>query len=216
MSETEANRAYRLLRQEIIRTELPPGSAIVESELCPRLGIGRTPVRDALQRLSHDGLVEIWPRRGTFVTQVTLSDLQQIFEVRVGLEQLVAELATLRHGPNHLRRLQLLARKSESLTGAESDVELDQSFHDLLLEMTGNSYLQRAYRQMADSSLRLLYMTRCGMEAPDIQRRTLRLASAALDRGDRLALATILVQHVREFRDRVAAAVFATSERDAR
>src|SRR3989304_11176 len=93
---TEARVAHRELRGMILRTELRPGAALNEGDLIRRIGIGRTPLRDALHLLAHEGLVDILPRRGTFVSQVTLSDLQQIFDVRSGIEDIVASAAAAR------------------------------------------------------------------------------------------------------------------------
>ena len=134
-----------------------------------RLGVGRTPLRDALHTLAHEGLVEIIPRRGTFVSQVTLSDLQQIFDVRSGIEAIVAQLAVSRVEDSHLEPLQNLVERAKRTEGPESDVGLDSEFHNLLLEIANNRYLSEMYRPLADASVRLLYLTRCGMERPEEQ-----------------------------------------------
>ena len=79
------------------------------------LSVGRTPLRDALHHLAHEGLVEILPRRGTFVTEVTLSDLQQVFEVRSGLEDIVARLAVERCTPEDLEAVAELRARGADL-----------------------------------------------------------------------------------------------------
>src|SRR5688500_19977059 len=109
--ETEATQAYRQLRDLIIRTKLRPGAPLVAADLMQRLSVGRTPLRDALHHLDHEGLVEILPRRGTFVTEVTLSDLQQVFEVRSGLEDIVARLAVARCTPDDLVQVEELCSR---------------------------------------------------------------------------------------------------------
>ena len=95
-----AERAYVDLREEIIGVRLPPGTLLREDELMARLGVGRTPVREAVQRLQRDGFVTVIPRRGTLVSEISITDLAAIYEVRKQLEswasRLAAERATAR------------------------------------------------------------------------------------------------------------------------
>ena len=83
---------------------LPPGTVLREDELMKDLSIGRTPLREAVKRLALENLVEVQPRRGTFVTAVEAADIQNITEVRAELEGYAAELAALRLDPRHARR----------------------------------------------------------------------------------------------------------------
>ena len=91
-----ADQAYYAIRELIVSLELAPGSAIKEPELTARLGIGRTPVREALRRLAQERLVEVYPRRGMFVTTVDVRDLARLCEVRAVLEPEAARLAAER------------------------------------------------------------------------------------------------------------------------
>src|SRR6266568_8196335 len=91
-----ADKAYHELRGLIVSLELAPGAVIDERELIERLGIGRTPVREALRRLAHDQLVEVYPRRGMFVTGVDVRELARLSEVREVLEPEAARLAAER------------------------------------------------------------------------------------------------------------------------
>jgi DNA-binding GntR family transcriptional regulator len=211
--ETEAAVAYRQLRDRILRAQLRPGAPLIEGELLKLLGVGRTPLRDALHQLDHEGLVEIMPRRGTFVTQVTLRDLQQIFEVRSGLEDIVARLAVERCTPADLAEFAQLRDRACGEQGSnESDVALDAQLHALLLRIGQNHLLEELYRRVADASLRLLYLTRCGMESRAEQCATLTAAHAALGQRDANALAETMRAHVRAFRDRVARSLFSAAD----
>ena len=80
------DRVYRTLRDEIVFLELPPGAPVREVDVAKRLGVGRTPVREALQRLAMNYLVELLPGRGAFVAPISLPDLVKITEIRVNLE----------------------------------------------------------------------------------------------------------------------------------
>src|SRR5882757_1831074 len=91
-----AEKAYHAIRNLIVSLQLAPGAVIDERELMEGLGIGRTPVREALRRLAHEGLVEVYPRRGMFVTGVDVRELARLSEVRAVLEPEAARLAATR------------------------------------------------------------------------------------------------------------------------
>lgn len=83
-----AERAYRALRDRLVMLEIRPGAPVHEEQLAQSLGVGRTPVREALKRLQHERLITTYPRRGTFATEVNITDLAHISEVRLELEPL--------------------------------------------------------------------------------------------------------------------------------
>src|ERR1700712_312351 len=91
-----ADKAYQAIRELIVSLELAPGALIEEPELMERLGIGGTPVRGAPRRLAHERLVEVYPRRGMFVTGVDVRELARLSEVRAVLEPEAARLAAQR------------------------------------------------------------------------------------------------------------------------
>jgi DNA-binding GntR family transcriptional regulator len=101
---TAADLAYAAIRDLILRTELRPGQVLSEAAMSERLQIGRTPLRDALRLLSHDGLVVIEPRRGTMVAPLTVSDLDAIFEARIAIESTIADAAIARASAQENRR----------------------------------------------------------------------------------------------------------------
>ena len=91
MAPTATERVYRVIREKIIRLELPPGELLVESKLAEQLGTGRTPVREALKMLACENLVLIVPQRGIYVAEITLTDLQEIAELRRRHKARIAE-----------------------------------------------------------------------------------------------------------------------------
>lgn len=91
---TQTERAYSLLRDEIVRWELEPGQPIAEVEAAMRLGVSRTPVREALRRLSSEHLVRIIPGRGAFVTSLSIPDVVELFQMREALECYAVRLAS--------------------------------------------------------------------------------------------------------------------------
>ena len=82
-----ADLAYQEIQELLVRLAIRPGAPINEEDLCLRLGLGRTPVREALKRLEHERLVVAYPRRGTFATEINVTDLTHIFEVRAVIER---------------------------------------------------------------------------------------------------------------------------------
>jgi DNA-binding GntR family transcriptional regulator len=209
---TEAMRAYGQLREMIIRTDLAPGAAVCEADLMQRLGVGRTPLRDALHRLAHDGLVEILPRRGTFVTELTVRDLQHVFELCWTLQDLLARLAVERCTSAALAELdRLIALQANVPAEQGATNELDRELHELLLRIARNDYLTATYRRCRDTSARLRYLTRCGRESHADQRRFMLAVAEALEHGDAARLCEVLRDHLRAFRDRVASSIFAAA-----
>lgn len=150
--------AYIQIRELIATGALLPGAAISERGLSDTLGIGRTPVREAIKSLAHDGLLEIVPMRGTFVRQMSVDDMREIHETRLALEGMAAYLAAGRGVTEELRRT------ATELTGLMDsdplDVDLAQKigwrFHDEMFNAANNQRLSRLYQDLrAQSGLML-------------------------------------------------------------
>lgn len=116
--------AYYLLRDQIVTLRLPPGRLVNERELMAETGFGRTPIREALQRLADDGLVEVYPRRGIYVGPIDVGDLGAISEIRVELEGLVARLAAERASEEDRARLRSLIGELEVASGEQDERHL--------------------------------------------------------------------------------------------
>jgi DNA-binding GntR family transcriptional regulator len=124
------------------------------------LGIGRTPIREALQRLALENLVVIFSRRGTMVADLNLSDLQKISEVRLELETFAAHLASERALPEHMVALEELLLAKEEISDSDDHhalIELDQNFHQLIAEAAANEFLASELRRLYDHVIRLWY-----------------------------------------------------------
>lgn len=129
---TIAQQAYLQLKERVVSLALPPGSTIHEADLQQELGIGRTPLRDALQRLAHDGMLRIYPRRAIVVAKLGLSEIRQLFEARLALEPAAAALAAQRITPAQieaLRGLDVELRHSRQRPDAAQFLRTDQIFH---------------------------------------------------------------------------------------
>ena len=156
-----ADRAYLHLREEIIRVELAPGTLLREDELTHRVGVGRTPVREAVQRLHRDGFVTIIPRRGTLVSEINITDLAAIYEVRARLESWAAGLAAERAGDADRAAAEQLMQELDALTpddGHEALLALDRRIHRFAYRCTRNAFFAETLDQYHNLSLRILYV----------------------------------------------------------
>lgn len=150
-----AEKAYEAIYQSIRQGVILPGARLVERQLCNELAISRTPVREALRRLTAEGLVENRPRRGVVVSQLSDADLAEVFEVGVGLESTVAGVAARKSGRVAqlvLRRLLTNMREvlAQEPIDAASYASLDHAFHMAIAESTGNSRLVTMLRSTCD------------------------------------------------------------------
>lgn len=146
-----AERAYQELKGSILSFRLEPGNRLSVLELSERMGLSRSPVREAVQRLIHDGLATHVPYRGAEVSRVDLDDLRQLYVVREQLEGLAARLATEMLDAERMERLErILDQHAEVLetsiepdgaSGEQTHVELDMEFHRLTREAADNAHL---------------------------------------------------------------------------
>jgi DNA-binding GntR family transcriptional regulator len=154
-----SQQAYEHIRRKIISTELAPGSIIDEVTLQADLDMGRTPIREALQRLSLEKLVTILPRRGMFVTEIGITDLQRLFEIRYELEGMAARLAAQRGTPAQFDRMEAILRHlPPSAADAELLIAIDEASHHLIYE-AANKFLRDTLTTLYAQSLRLWYFT---------------------------------------------------------
>lgn len=158
-----SEKAYYLLRDRLITLELPPGATIDERVLQDELGMGRTPIREALRRLADARLVRVVPRRGMFASHVDLRDLRAISEVRVHLEGHAARLAAQRAGADDLAAAAVLL--DDLATGEPSAdvrdlIRLDQRVHRLVHRATHNEFLIATLEEYFVHSLRLWFLVR--------------------------------------------------------
>lgn len=156
-----AEKAYYLIRDRIICLALPPGVAVSERDLMAELQLGRTPIREALQRLADERLVEVVPRRGMFVTHIDIRDLGAIAEVRTEIEGHAARLAALRATPQQREEAGLLLAQLEARHATADSTELmrfDQRIHRHVHRCSANPYLAATLEEYFVLSLRLWFL----------------------------------------------------------
>ena len=157
---TLTDRAYTELEELIVTLQLPPGSAVSEGMLSKRLRIGRTPIREALQRLARERLVTILPRRGIVVTEINVKTQLRLLEVRREVERVVARSAARRATEAERARMSELARRFVQCARANDEtgfMRTDRAFNELCLEAAKNEFAAGAMRLMQSLSRRFWY-----------------------------------------------------------
>jgi len=150
-NESQAARAYRLLELRIVALDLKPGQAITESELCDYLDLGRTPVREALQRLAQEWLIKVLPRRGMIVSEVDLQCQMRLIEARRAMEGSLMRIATRKASKNERAQFRTLAegfRQAASKADELALGETDAAFNQLVFAVSGNEFLVSALQRM--------------------------------------------------------------------
>src|SRR5919198_3386009 len=154
-----ADRAYVELRDQIVTLAIPPGAPINEESLGRELRLGRTPLREAIKRLALENLVAVYPRRGTFVTEINITDLAHISDVRGQLEGHAAYRAAERLTPAQRNELDTLVAEIEAAAGgAQQLMELDARIHRFIYRCAGNPYLRDTLERYLNLSLRIWYL----------------------------------------------------------
>ena len=159
--ETLTEKAYNRLEEMIVTLSLAPGAALSEQALSAMLGIGRTPIREALQRLGHEGLVRVLPRKAIIVTDTDPNRQLLVLEVRRELERLLARASAERATPAERQRFQVIAEGMEAAARTSDDIaflRLDRELNALLAHAAHNEYASRSMRFLNGHSRRFWYL----------------------------------------------------------
>lgn len=142
---SQKEEAYAAIKQKILTGKVKPGEWLAESTEAEALGIGRTPVREALIELEHEGLVKVIPRKGVVVVPITVEDIRDVYEMREVLDCLAVRLAIERGvSDDELNSFEDLFEElleHPDYEPAENLLEADRAFHDLILRCSGNRWL---------------------------------------------------------------------------
>ena len=160
-AETLTERAYRALEEEIVTLRLKPSQVLSEQMLSATFKIGRTPVREALQRLAREGLVAILPRKGILVSDINPRNQLLVLEVRRELERLLSRAGAERATNEQREQLQDIARGMGRASKANDDIafmRLDRELNRLMIEAGHNDYAARSMKLLQGLSRRFLYM----------------------------------------------------------
>jgi DNA-binding GntR family transcriptional regulator len=199
---TDTQRAYELLKDKIVTTQMPPGAVIREGDLMAELGLGRTPIREALKLLEAQHLVSVSPRRGMFVAPINIADLGEIEELRSVLDPLCVRLAAGRIVPAEVASLAEIIQHAHAVE-ASGDVPrllaLDRRFHRVLAVATRNELLQSQLEMLYDLSMRIWYFYLGQVDPEDLAFDALVEVIEALAAGDAARAENAMCHHIQHF-----------------
>ena len=199
---------FQTLRQAILRGELKPGERLMEIHLAQKLGVSRTPVREAIHKLELEGLALMIPRKGAVVAEITLRDLEEVLEVRMALEELAVRSACRRINKEQLKELWNLTVEFKQALSSGADVsvyaEADVAFHDAIYAATGNSRLVQMLSNLREQMYRyrMEYLKDRGAHSKLAKEHEEILA--ALEKRDEAAAVSIMRQHVEQQKEHIA------------
>ncbi|MFT7648582.1 MAG: DNA-binding GntR family transcriptional regulator [Candidatus Poriferisodalaceae bacterium] len=205
------DQAYLRLRELIVHLDFAPGDVLREDDLKERLGLGRTPIREALQRLEREHFVTVIPRRGMFVAGVDVSELSMLFETRAVLEPYAARLAALRGTAEQWDQM-AAALETLAVDGpidAVAHLATDRVCHEIMWRASGNHFLLDTLDMLYAQSDRLwhMYLADVAFMAEAVDEH--RIILEALRSGDGDHAAKLVEEHVQSFDSQVRAAVSA-------
>ncbi|HJB06403.1 MAG TPA: GntR family transcriptional regulator [Candidatus Enterocloster faecavium] len=186
---------YQDLKEKLIHCTYPPGSMLNEVQLASQYGLSRTPIREAINRLEMDGYVKVIPKKGIYVTDVSLNDVLQIFQTRLEIEPI-----TLRLAIPYLNRDELMffqkRFESEDLN-LEDAFRLDTAMHLFFVEHCGNAYLIEMMRKLFDDNTKAVIATgQNSAKIHDARLEHLEILNSLIRRDDAETSANFLRSHI--------------------
>jgi DNA-binding GntR family transcriptional regulator len=198
---TLAERAYRSIKHGILHGDFPEGSFLVESAILSRFAIGRTPFREACNRLHNEHLLEVVPRRGYFVPELSFRAVRDLLETRIVLEGVAAELAALRAEPAEIDALETAFKETikaaKAGTGLDAFLDANQIFHIQIARMSHNIEFETLLRGVLERSTRLVYLAaQSAQEMPKDVESLLKPIVDAIRRRDAIAAHDAVVRDI--------------------
>ena len=148
---------FNTLRRAILRGELKPGERLMEIQLANKLGVSRTPIREAIRKLELEGLVLMIPRKGAEVAEITEKNLRDVLEVRCALEELAVQLACERIDKRGIKELHTAADRFRDVLGSDDITQIaqaDEAFHDVIFTATDNERLIQLLNNLREQMYR--------------------------------------------------------------
>ena len=165
---SQAEQAYELLENRLVTLELAPGSIVSEGLLIDLVGLGRTPVREAIQRLAHQDLIRVMPRKGLLIAPIEQADMLHLLEVRKPLERLIVRLAALNARDEQRSAVSAIARSLSIAHDSFGDfLDLDRDMDQLLDDCAGNKFASAAVAPLRTQCRRFWYFYRHRLRLSD-------------------------------------------------
>jgi DNA-binding GntR family transcriptional regulator len=201
-----SDEVYKVIKERILSKSFAPGQRLNLTEMEQQLGVSRTPLKDALNRIALEGLVEIIPRSGTYVSDPTIEEVEETFDVRRILEVYAAELAVQRMTESQIQQARDIVRDLRKLIDAsdwrqilQDHIDLDYDLHELIVLSTGNNYLVKLWAQIMCVQISAVRYRRIGRELDRATKEHEEMLSA-LESRDAAALQQALTCHLERSR----------------
>jgi DNA-binding GntR family transcriptional regulator len=201
-----ADKAYEDIKEKILKLYFLPGQYLNEGALCGLLGVGRTPVHQALQRLQHEGLVEVMPRKGVIVQPGSISEILKILDSRATIEADLARNAAAHARGKDADDLKTLARAGAGNgqhSQLENFIEADRAFHQKLADLAENPILSEIARGLHERSIRYWYLHLWQTFDGKASVREHTAIADAIAKGDGEAAARAVRTHIESLRSRL-------------
>ncbi len=191
---------YRLLRERIIRAELPPGTLVSETELAKAFSLSRQPVREAFIKLADDGLVEVRPQRGTLVRKINIASVMDARFVREAVEADIVKLVAEQHDPALVTDLRKLIEAQRKTIGLHADefMQLDEQFHRALAVAAGKSQVFRVVDNVKAQMDRVRFLTLMNRSVIEISIEQHAAVVDAIERGEPMQADAAMRTHLRQ------------------
>jgi len=205
----QSEKAYRIIKDKIVTLDLKPLAVIDEQALMDDLGLGRTPIREALHRLAGEALVIIAPRRGMFVADISITDLQKIFELRIPLEGYCAQLAAQRASAAEIAQMEQVIHQLDGLTNQDTHalMNVDRTLHQLMYDAADNEFVSDILNRLHTLSLRLWYLALDRLDDLKVSIEDHRQVVQALKARDAALAETLIQQHIMRFQQEIKSAL---------
>jgi DNA-binding GntR family transcriptional regulator len=202
-----SERAFLEIRRMIVRLDLAPGDVIREDELQTTLGLGRTPIREALQRLVRDQFVTVIPRRGMYVSNVDVSELGLLYETRAILEPYAMRLACVRGHQSHWDDMAAVLEQATPSSSPDQLIAIDRRCRELVWEAADNRFLTDTLDMLYAQSDRLWHLYLGDVADLHLMIQEHRDILVALQAGDADRAAELIEAHMRAFDEQIRSAV---------
>lgn len=202
-----SERAYHEIRHMIVRLDLAPGDVIREDELQTTLGLGRTPIREALQRLVRDQFVTVIPRRGMYVSGIDVSELGLLYETRATLEPFAMRLACVRGEQHHWDEMEAVLATADAASTPDELIAIDRRCREIVWEAADNRFLTDTLDMLYAQSDRLWHLYLGDVADLHLMIQEHREILDALQTGDADRAAELIEAHMRTFDEQIRNAV---------
>ena len=193
-----ADRAYQAIKWGILNLKYPPGSAIKDTELMQSLGLGRTPIREAIKKLEVEMLVVSQPRQGTYVSQISLADFGHLYQIRRQLTDLAVSLAVKHRGSGELPRLRKQVERLPGLMprAPRTVIRSLLRFEYQLGALSGNHYLKRMLERSCGYTQRVWLLVAEELTAEDLQLKEYVNLVGQMERGKIRTAREVMIRHL--------------------